>query len=498
MATHDYVLANQSGSSFRTDLNNALAAIVSGNSSGSEPSTTYAYMIWNDTSNALRKIRNSSNNGWVTLSTLSGGSVFDDDVTFTGASYDALWDKSANSLIFNDNAKAIFGTSSDGVEIFHDGSNSRIKDTGTGSLKLSGNEVAIENAGTTETMATFTESGAVKLYYAGSTNPKIETTSGGAAVTGSFVADSFTFTGDTDTVIDNSAANTIQIKTNGVERLLINNFGTHIGANLYSNGKNIALGDSASIADDRLTLGDSQDIQIYHDDSVSSGTSFIDNATNELRIRSQYIALQPEGGGAQMLYGTQGGSVDLYYDGASKMATTTDGISLAGGADGTISELRLAEGNATTKIATIKGYSDGTNEKGIEFKTFHYHADTAIKCTPQNTEIYYDGSKKFETTSSGITVQGTVTETSDVSLKNDIKTITNPLEMIEQIRGINFTWKNNGIKSMGVIAQDVEKVFPELVHGTEGSKTLQYSGLIGALVESVKELSAKVAALESN
>ena len=51
---------------------------------------------------------------------------------------------------------------------------------------------------------------------------------------------------------------------------------------------------------------------------------------------------------------------------------------------------------------------------------------------------------------------------------------------------------------MGVIAQDVEKVFPELVHGEEGSKSLQYSGLIGALIESVKELSAKVAALESS
>ena len=51
--------------------------------------------------------------------------------------------------------------------------------------------------------------------------------------------------------------------------------------------------------------------------------------------------------------------------------------------------------------------------------------------------------------------------------------------------------------SIGVIAQDVEKVFPELVHGEEGSKSLQYSGLIGALIESVKELSAKVAALEA-
>ena len=67
MATHDYVLDNQSGANFRADLNNALQAIVSNNSSASEPATLYAYQIWVDTSNNLLKIRNSANNGWVTL-----------------------------------------------------------------------------------------------------------------------------------------------------------------------------------------------------------------------------------------------------------------------------------------------------------------------------------------------------------------------------------------------------------------------------------------------
>ena len=81
----------------------------------------------------------------------------------------------------DDNAKLDLGSSND-LQIFHDGSNSRIKDTGTGSLKLSGNEVAIENSGTTETMATFTENGAVELFFDNS--KKIETTSGGVTVTG--------------------------------------------------------------------------------------------------------------------------------------------------------------------------------------------------------------------------------------------------------------------------------------------------------------------------
>jgi len=112
-------------------------------------------------------------------------------------------------------------------------------------------------------------------------------------------------------------------------------------------------------------------------------------------------------------------------------------------------------------------------------------------------ELYHNGNKKLETTSSGITVQGTVTETSDIALKSDIQPITNSLEKIQQITGYKYTLDSSISKSMGVIAQDVEKVFPELVHGSEGNKTLQYSGLIGVLIEAVKDLSTQVAALKA-
>jgi len=67
MAQHDYDIANQSGANFRADLNNALDAIVSNNSGSSEPSTTFAYEWWVDTTNDLLKIRNSANNAWITL-----------------------------------------------------------------------------------------------------------------------------------------------------------------------------------------------------------------------------------------------------------------------------------------------------------------------------------------------------------------------------------------------------------------------------------------------
>ena len=78
MATHDYVIANQSGAAFRTDLNNALAAIVSNNSNSTSPATTYAYQWWADTSAGILKIRNSANNAWVELLQLDGTLTLED------------------------------------------------------------------------------------------------------------------------------------------------------------------------------------------------------------------------------------------------------------------------------------------------------------------------------------------------------------------------------------------------------------------------------------
>ena len=76
--THDYILSNQSGASFRTDLNNALAAIASNNSNSSSPATTYAYQWWADTSAGTLKIRNSANNAWIELLQLDGTLTLED------------------------------------------------------------------------------------------------------------------------------------------------------------------------------------------------------------------------------------------------------------------------------------------------------------------------------------------------------------------------------------------------------------------------------------
>lgn len=73
MATHDYVIDNQSASAFRTDLNNALQAILTQNSNAAAPATTAANMIWYDTANDQIKKRNEANSAWIILGTVNEG-----------------------------------------------------------------------------------------------------------------------------------------------------------------------------------------------------------------------------------------------------------------------------------------------------------------------------------------------------------------------------------------------------------------------------------------
>jgi hypothetical protein len=86
---------------------------------------------------------------------------------------------------------------------------------------------------------------------------------------------------------------------------------------------------------------------------------------------------------------------------------------------------------------------------------------------------------------------------SDENLKTNIETIDNALEKLSSIRGVSFEWKEDNTPSMGVIAQELEKVFPDLVISKE-YKSVNYDGIIGVLIEAVKELQKKIDRFESN
>ena len=97
--------------------------------------------------------------------------------------------------------------------------------------------------------------------------------------------------------------------------------------------------------------------------------------------------------------------------------------------------------------------------------------------------------------SGNLTATGNVTAYSDERLKSDITTIDNALDKVTAMRGVTFT--KDGEASSGVIAQELEKIAPELVVDGEEYKSVAYGNLVGYLIEAVKELSAKVEELEN-
>ena len=94
-------------------------------------------------------------------------------------------------------------------------------------------------------------------------------------------------------------------------------------------------------------------------------------------------------------------------------------------------------------------------------------------------------------TFTGTVTAGDFNTTSDARLKTDIKDIPDALNKVEALRGVYFTM--DGREQVGVIAQEVEAVVPELVNTNQvGYKTVAYSNTVGLLIEAVKEQSKKI------
>ena len=113
----------------------------------------------------------------------------------------------------------------------------------------------------------------------------------------------------------------------------------------------------------------------------------------------------------------------------------------------------------------------------------------------------YDASIAAKAALAGATFTGVVTapnfvSSSDARLKSDITTITDALTMVGALRGVRFTM--DGSRQIGVIAQEVDVVLPEVVRADAetGQLSVAYGNIAGLLIEAVKELAARVAVLE--
>ena len=176
-----------------------------------------------------------------------------------------------------------------------------------------------------------------------------------------------------------------------------------------------------------------------------------------------------------------------YNSSNGTLTATTFSGALSGNATSATSATTATTATNATNITLADESSDTTC-----FPVFATDATGNQAPKTDSSALTYDAS-------TGTLAATNVNSTSDANLKENVETIVGSIDILKDINGVKFVWKELGTPSVGVIAQDVEKVLPELVsqRSDNGTKSVNYNGLVGVLIEAVKELSARVESLEN-
>lgn len=165
-------------------------------------------------------------------------------------------------------------------------------------------------------------------------------------------------------------------------------------------------------------------------------------------------------------------------------ARTINGTSFDGTANIVLPSMQVTENNSYVTSRPILTHDvTPANMSGVDNTT--------------HMGIHYATSKILAQGSTGTIFASHFNMVSDERKKKNIRVIDRSLEKLETLRGVDFNWKDNGDASMGVIAQEVQKVFPAAVANEDNQLTVSYGSLIGPMIEAIKELSSRVRQLEA-
>lgn len=167
----------------------------------------------------------------------------------------------------------------------------------------------------------------------------------------------------------------------------------------------------------------------------------------------------------------------------------------------------LANSNATNNFQLMLEEKENDfariSFRNINGDGWHQAANKGADAASSQFNFYYvpNASDVFSLTGNGnALLAGTLNQSSDWRLKNNIQPINNVLQKINEVRGVYFNWKDENRsqnKQIGFIAQEIEKVFPELVNtDSKGFKSVAYANMSAVLLEAIKEQNQRINALE--
>lgn len=475
---------------------------------------------------------------------------------------------------FGDNDKAIFGAGSD-LQLFHDGSASRIHDNGTGNLIISATNLQVNNGANNETMLTANSGGAVSLNYAGS-SAKLATTSTGIDVTGTVTADGLTVEKSISSVIASASGtvgrfinnanssdaaivdivggNTSVTSGEAISALYLSDANANGRGRVQYNHQNDNL-ELYSAAVPRLNIANNGDISFYEDTgttpkffwdaSASSLGIGVTDPDSALEVQSSASGLNSvhlsntssTGYGAKFVGG--GNTSTRYiadfrdYSGASKLRLDGSGNLLVGktsassttagfqasqdgqtainrsgtalqvgrlSSDGSIIDLRK-DGTTVGSIGTTPNtiYIDGgSGDTGLQFGGSTIYPRDNGSTSDGGVDLGASSLRFKDAHFSGTVNAANFNTTSDATLKTNVETLSGSLDAVKSLRGVSFDWLENGGSEIGVIAQEVEAVLPDVVStNDEGIKSVKYGNMVAVLIEAIKEQQLRIEALEA-
>ena len=368
-----------------------------------------------------------------------------------GTTADAALPKAGGTMtgdiLFNDGVKAKYGNSSD-LQIYHDSSNSYIKEGGTGNLFIDATSLRLRTGAGTETYLTADGNGSVDLYY--DNVKKLETTSTGIDVTGDIDATGNVVSDGSLRFGSGGSYGAGAIYSDNVWGMIARSYTTNPVSGwdfLFNNSANVErmrLGSAGlrvtgniELADNgKLLLGASDDLQIYHD---GSNSYISDTGTGDVIVKGQYIRLQDEVG-TNLLTADGNDAVSLYFGGASKLSTTTSGIDVTGVTKTSGSGYNPANTGWATNASLITSGSYGggltflDGSAGYSIRVENSGADLVIGQGATSGAL----TQKVKIDANGLDVTGDINSTksggSTLTLENSITSIS----ANELIGGIDF------------------------------------------------------------